>query len=77
MPRVLLVLALACSPLTALADFQASVDAFKRGDYTEAVRQFRPLAEQGNSTAQFNPGRLCQQGLGVSVDQAQTPEKAP
>ena len=32
---------------TLAADFQAGVEAFERGDYAVALREFRPLAEQG------------------------------
>ncbi len=29
-----------------LADLQAGVEAYKRGDYDTALKEFRPLAEQ-------------------------------
>jgi len=38
------------------ADFQAGVDAYKRGDYDTALNTFRPLAEQGEAQAQFKRG---------------------
>jgi hypothetical protein len=31
------------------ADFQTGVGAYGRGDYATALREFRPLAEQGNA----------------------------
>ncbi len=34
------------------ADYQAGVAAYERGDYATALREFRSLAEQGNSDAQ-------------------------
>ncbi len=34
-----------------LADFQAAVDAYNRGDYDTALKEWRPLAEQGNTGA--------------------------
>ena len=49
----------------AWADFQAGVDAYNRGDYASAMREWRPLAEQGNADAQFNVGVLYAKGLGV------------
>ncbi len=39
-----------------LADFQAGVDAYERGDYATALNTFRPLAEQGEAQAQFKLG---------------------
>ncbi len=34
------------------ADFQAGVDAYERGDYDTALKEFRHLAEQGHAQAQ-------------------------
>jgi TPR repeat protein len=45
--------------------------AYKRGDYATALRLFRPLAEQGGSTAQHNLGIMYVNGLGVAQDYAQ------
>ena len=36
------------------ADFQKGVDAYNSGDYATALREFRPLAEQGIAYAQFD-----------------------
>lgn len=35
----------------AWADFQAGLDAVERGDYDTALKEWRPLAEQGDATA--------------------------
>ena len=35
------------------ADYQKGLDAAKRGDYATALREWQPLAEQGNASAQF------------------------
>ncbi len=35
----------------AWADFQAGLDAHKRGDYETAMKEFRALAEQGDADA--------------------------
>ncbi len=51
--------------LPALADFQAGLDAFQKGDYTTAVKEWRPLAEEGEPEAQFNLGLLYVDGHGV------------
>src|SRR5215468_8296538 len=42
--------------------------AMKRRDYPTAVRLIRPLAEQGDATAQYNLGVLYDNGLGVPQD---------
>jgi len=42
--------------------------AMKRRDYPTAVRLIRPLAEQGNATAQYNLGVFYDNGLGVPQD---------
>ena len=38
------------------ADFQKGMDAAQTGDFATALREWKPLAEQGNARAQFN---LC------------------
>ena len=37
-------------------DFQDAVDAYKRKDYKTAYKLFLPLAEQGDTSAQFSMG---------------------
>ena len=49
-------------------DYWKGVEAIKRGDYAAAVREFRPLAEQGNAGAQTNLGYMYSEGLGVLPD---------
>lgn len=48
-----------------LEDGQA---AYERGDYATALQQFRPLAEQGNASAQNDLGWMYSQGNGVNQD---------
>ncbi len=50
------------------ADFQKGVDAFNRGDYATALKEWTPLAEQGNVLAQFNLGWMYANGRGVPQD---------
>ena len=50
------------------ADFNKGLDAFKSGDYTTALYEWRPLAEQGNARAQYNQGLLYENGYGVLQD---------
>jgi len=49
----------------ALADFQTGLDAFQKGDYVGAAKEWRPLAEEGDPIAQFNLGLLYLDGHGV------------
>jgi uncharacterized protein len=42
--------------------------AYQKGDYTAALQILRPLAEQGNSTAQNNLGVMYADGHGVPQD---------
>ena len=53
------------SPILAHADFQAGLAAYDQGDYATALKEFLPLAEQGNIKAQFNMGILYEKGQGV------------
>ena len=52
----------------AAQDFQNGVEAFRRGDYATALREWRPLAERGNATAQHNLGVMYDRGQGVPRD---------
>jgi uncharacterized protein len=49
----------------AFADFSAGLDAYKRGDYTTAMKEWMPLAQQGDAPTQFNVGLLYLDGHGV------------
>lgn len=55
----------------AQAGFVAADDAFKRGDYATALRELRPLAEQGNANAQYRLGLMYANGRGVPKDDTQ------
>jgi hypothetical protein len=50
------------------ADFQKGLTAYKSGDYSTALREWKPLAKQGNVSAQYNLGVMYDQGKGVSQD---------
>ena len=47
------------------ADFQKGFAAAQSGDYATALREWTPLAEQGDATAQFNLGLMYDNGQGV------------
>src|SRR5882757_228035 len=55
------------APLAA-GTFEDAVDAHARGDYAKALRLIRPLANDGNATAQFNLGVMYLAGHGVRQD---------
>ena len=48
------------------ADFQKGLDAAERGDFATALREWTPLAEQGDASAQVSLGRMYEKGRGVS-----------
>ena len=60
--RLLLLLVLLAAP--AAAGFEEGVDAYLRGEYERAVREWRPLAERGHAQAAFNLGRMRELGQG-------------
>lgn len=55
----------------AWADFQAGLDAYQKGDYVAAAKEWQPLAEQGDPAAQYNLGLLYLDGRGVPQSPAQ------
>jgi TPR repeat protein len=65
---IALVLSIICLAVPAWADFQAGEDAYDRGDYATALNEWRPLAEQGDPSAQFRLGSLHENGDGVPRD---------
>ena len=65
---IALVFSLVCLIVPARADYQAGMDAYSRGDYATALREWRPLAERGDPSAQFRLGSLYENGDGVPRD---------
>ena len=55
----------------AWAGFDEGVAAYERGDYETALREFRPLAEQGEAKAQAILGVVYSKGGGVPQDDAE------
>ena len=55
----------------AWAGFDEGMAAHKRGDYETALREWRPLAEQGNAKAQSALGIMYYEGRGVPQDYVQ------
>ena len=56
---------LGCTGVSASADYQKGVNAYKSGDYATALRQFQPLAELGNVRAQTMLASMYEEGKGV------------
>lgn len=67
-PALLLIALLALAATRGLAspELEAGYDAFERGDVDYAVQIWSALAEQGDTTAQFNLGQLYRMGKGVA-----------
>ena len=47
------------------ADWQKGLDAFDRGDYATALREWTPLGKRGDAVAQFMLGAMYAEGKGV------------
>ena len=61
-------LVVACATVAAAGSIEEAEFVYDRGDYTQAARLFRPLAEQGIAAAQFNLGVMYARGQGVPQD---------
>src|SRR2546423_5057026 len=68
---MLIVLTLCCVCGIACAGVDKGVRAYQREDYATALREWLPLAEQGDAAAQYHLGMLYIQGKGVSQDYAE------
>src|SRR4051812_15508149 len=62
------VAAIALAAGMASADVKTGVDAWQRGDFGAAVAEWRPLADKGDSDAQYNLGQAYKMGRGVPAD---------
>ena len=49
-------------------DKEKGIAAYDSGDYATALREWTPLAEQGNADAQFMVGTMYEKGDGVPQD---------
>lgn len=54
----------------ALADVKAGVDAWSKGDFATAIREWQGPAAKGDPDAQFNLGNAYRLGMGVPQDRA-------
>ena len=49
-------------------DFRKGLAEYESGDYTAALKEWKPLAEGGDMKAQYNIGVMYENGLGVPQD---------
>jgi hypothetical protein len=68
---LVIVLAVLVSTSATADPIDDAVAAVGRGDYPAALRTFRALADQDNTTAQYNLGMMYARGLGVAQDYAE------
>jgi len=66
-PVLIVLMSLLISPANA-QNYVTAFNAYLRGDYALAERQFRPLAERGNVLAQYKLGLMYNNGEGVKQD---------
>lgn len=59
------ILAALSASVPAFADFHAGLEAYQKGDFVGAAKEWRPLAEGGDPVAQYNLGLLYLDGHGV------------
>ena len=67
-PPVLAVLALLLILPANAQNYVTASNAYQRGDYAAALREFRPLAERGDVLAQYKLGLMYNNGEGVAAD---------
>ena len=60
---------LVCGSMATGADLKSAKRAYEQKDYVAAIKEFRPMAEQGNAEAQLYLGKLYMMGQGVLKDQ--------
>lgn len=71
MGRGLAFLWIAITSATQAADFEQGMRAANLRDYAGALREWRPLAEEGDPRAQYYLGELYEEGRGVERDHRQ------
>ena len=66
--KALIAMVALMASVPAMADVKAGVDAWSRGDYAGAIRQWSGPADAGDADAQFNLGQAYKLGRGVARD---------
>ena len=57
--------------ITLILALKKGVEAYEAGDYATALKEFKPLAEQGNVDVQYFLGGMFYEGDGVLKDYAE------
>ncbi len=70
-PALALLLALGLAAPVLAGPYEDADAAYYKGDYTTALRLYRPLADKGNVDAQHNLGFMYENGRGVPQDYVQ------
>ena len=70
-PLVVILLSLSSIPLSSAADLMKGSEAYGKGDYETAFKEWHPLAEQGLAEAQYFLGGMYHFGDGVAQDHFQ------
>jgi uncharacterized protein len=65
------ILALTTVASMAADTLEEAVAAYRKADYTTALRIYRSMADQGLAVAQFNVGLMYDNGQGISKDEVQ------
>ena len=69
--RILLLIIMVCTSGSFGADFEIGRKALNKGDYAVALKEWYPLAEQGDSRAQTFLGLMYTNGIGVPRNDAE------
>jgi uncharacterized protein len=69
--KVLLLTLLLGTQTLAIAGLPEGITAYKAKDYATALKEFLPLANQGNAQAQLHLGNMYRNGTGVPKDEKQ------
>lgn len=65
---ILIIFLFTALPFSVIADFKAGGDAYKKGDYETAAKEFLPLAEKNDHRAMYALGSMYAAGHGVPQD---------
>jgi TPR repeat protein len=57
--------------MPSLADLDAGLLAANQGDFVTALKNWKPMAEQGHAGAQYNLGVMYKNGRGIPQDYMQ------
>ena len=68
--RTLIALMLFATTPVVAGDYEDGAVAYEAGDYQNAFRLWKPLAERGVAEVQYNLGQIYSEGKGVLVDKA-------